>query len=324
MATRLGRHPYFKEIVTRLFFKSIEIPPDAFLFYDKKVSPPPFSGPSFALDIAEELKHLATVEALWSKLEGATRKTPVVALGGGTLLDLVGFAAATYMRGLDTLYVPTTLLAMVDAAYGGKTGFNYKGRKNLIGARHPPREIWIDLAYLETLPKREFNSGMAEVIKYAIAFDASFMEMLEGDFSLSEVVRKCLEFKRLVVEQDPLDQGVRKLLNLGHTFAHALESETEYRVLTHGEAVAYGLLWSSQFLLSPLEQKRIERLLHRYHLLPPLPPLDPEKLLFWMKQDKKNEKGKVTLVLPERIGKAALYETIEEQALIDFFQKKKR
>lgn len=201
----------------------------------------------------EEYKHLETIQKIYNGLldNQHDRQTTLIALGGGVIGDMVGFAAATYQRGVNFIQVPTTLLAQVDSSVGGKTGVNHPKGKNMIGAFHQPRVVVIDLNTLQTLPSREYRSGMAEVIKYGLIWDEGFFEWLETnavaldqrDPSLLQyAVKRSCEIKADVVRQDEREGGLRAILNLGHTFGHAIETATQYKQLLHGEAVAIGMV----------------------------------------------------------------------------------
>jgi 3-dehydroquinate synthase len=284
------------------------------------------------LDPGEEQKSLTAASGLYDALQGsqADRKTLVVAVGGGVIGDLAGFVAATYVRGLPLLMVPTTLLAMVDSSVGGKVGINHPKAKNLIGAFHQPIGVWIDTATLATLPDREYRSGLAEVVKYGVILDAEVFEYLEGHVDPlmarePEVVRKvvahCCRLKAMVVEQDEREEtGLRVVLNYGHTFAHAFETAAGYGSWLHGEAVAAGMVCASrlaerQGLISPELTTRQVRLLDRFGL-----PIAPRRwpisdLVTTMRSDKKAVAGKLRFVLPRRLGEVALFDDIAESVV---------
>ena len=271
----------------------------------------------------EENKSLASLSQLWSKMleEKSDRKSVVVAVGGGVVGDLAGFAAASFMRGLRFIQVPTTLLAMVDSSVGGKTGINLPTAKNMIGAFWQPHAVWIDSSTLDSLPDREFRSGLAEVVKYGVILDAEFFDYLEqhADAILARspehietIVRRSCELKAQVVSQDERETtGLRAVLNYGHTFGHAIEAKTEYGRFLHGEAIAIGMTMAGQLALR-IElwtkecQKRQTALLTKLGLptgFGELPPeLAPEQLIDAMQSDKKTEHGKLNFILPTRIG----------------------
>ena len=273
------------------------------------------------IDASEENKSLATASTLWESLVqmGADRGTFLLGIGGGITTDLVGFVAATYMRGVGFGLVPTTLLAQVDAAIGGKCGVNFGGYKNMVGCFAPAAFVVCDVALLNTLGPRELRSGMAEVVKTAIIGDSALFELCEqndieslrGNTTLfAEVVRRAAAVKCDIVQRDLLEGGERRKLNLGHTLAHAIESLThDY---THGEAVAIGLVRAAQMavekaLLSEGDQRRIVAVLEHYGL-PTSTDLPEEALLASMGHDKKNHRGRVVWVLPTDIGHGVVCE----------------
>jgi 3-dehydroquinate synthase len=257
----------------------------------------------------------------------ADRKTLVVAVGGGVIGDLAGFVAATYNRGLDLLMVPTTLLAMVDSSVGGKVGVNHPKGKNLIGAFHQPRGVWIDTDVLATLPDREYRSGLAEVVKYGVILDPELLIYLENH--VEEVLRREPEFVRHVVsrscrlkadivEKDEREEtGLRAVLNYGHTFAHAFEAVAGYGAWLHGEAVAAGIVCASRLaerrgLIEHAVTERQRELLHEFGL-PTTPEAWPtDQLLEAMRSDKKAVAGRLRFVLPRRLGEVALFDDVPE------------
>ncbi len=277
----------------------------------------------------ETSKSLEVAARLYDRLAElyADRKTLVVAVGGGVIGDLAGFAAATYNRGLPLFMVPTTLLAMVDSSVGGKVGINHPRGKNLIGAFHQPAGVWIDTDVLETLPGREYRSGLAEVVKYGVILDPELFTYLEehGEAVLRQeseavrhVVARSCRLKADVVEKDERElTGLRAILNYGHTFAHAFETVAGYGAWLHGEAVAAGMVCASRLaerrgLISAEVTSRQVRLLESLGL-----PVAPESwpiddLLAVMRSDKKNEAGKLRFVLPRRLGEVALFDDVPE------------
>ena len=270
----------------------------------------------------ETSKSLKVLESCYNQLaaQGLERKSFIVALGGGVVGDLAGFVAATYLRGVPFMQVPTTLLAQVDSSVGGKVGMNLKAGKNLVGAFHQPRLVLCDLATLASLPMREYRAGLAEVIKYAIIYDARLFGQLERDLpkllrrdprTLAAVVARCCEIKADVVRQDETESGLRAILNFGHTIGHALEAISHYGKYLHGEAIAIGQVvaakLSAQVLGLPAsEVERIERLFGRAGLPTQLNLSAPDKrkLLLAMKLDKKVSSGEIKFVLARRIGAA--------------------
>jgi 3-dehydroquinate synthase len=250
----------------------------------------------------------------------------VIALGGGVVGDLAGFAAAIYQRGVAFLQVPTTLLAQVDSSVGGKTAINHPLGKNMIGAFHQPLAVISDVATLDTLPDRELRSGIAEVIKHGLALDASFVDWLESNIelllkrdaaALMHAVRKSCEIKARIVAADEREAGERALLNFGHTFGHAIETGAGYGAWLHGEAVAAGMVMASELsaLMGDLKKtdvSRVRDLLARAGLPVKGPALAPERMMELMAVDKKAAKGKTRFVLLQTIGRAALRGDVEE------------
>jgi len=269
----------------------------------------------------EAQKTLANWQFLIEQLValGAQRDATVVALGGGVIGDLAGFAAAAYMRGIRVVQVPTTLLAQVDAAVGGKTGVNLDAGKNLVGAFHAPHGVIVDIDTLSTLDERDYRAGLAEVVKYGAIRDPGFFAWLEQEAealnarlpdALMEAVFRSVENKAQVVAADEREAGERALLNFGHTFGHALETATAYQRFRHGEAVAVGMCLAARLSehlgLAPVgTHDRLQALLDRLGLATSLPgDLDPERLLNLMRLDKKNAADQIRLVLLKDIGQA--------------------
>ncbi len=251
------------------------------------------------------------------------RNDLLIALGGGVVGDLTGFTAACYQRGIDFVQVPTTLLAMVDSSVGGKTAINHSKGKNLIGAFHQPAEVIIDTDCLKSLPDSEFSAGMAEVIKIAAIYDESFFEWLELNYSkilskdasaLEYMIFKSCSLKAKVVEQDELEQGIRAILNFGHTFGHAIENLSGYGKVLHGEAVAIGMVLAAGFSNNEAKldaniSSRLVKLLKRFHLPTELPAnLDQEQIVDAMLLDKKNKEKGIRLILIEKLGSAIIKE----------------
>jgi 3-dehydroquinate synthase len=258
------------------------------------------------------------------------RDCAIVALGGGVVGDLAGFAAACYQRGVTFVQVPTTLLAQVDSAVGGKTGVNHPGGKNLIGAFHQPALVVTDTRTLATLPARELRAGLAEVIKYGLLCDAELFAWLERHLdellaaepaALAYVIRRCCEIKAGIVGRDEREGGERALLNLGHTFGHALESATLYKEWLHGEAVGAGLAMAAAMsrecgLMKADEAVRVTRLVERAALPTRAPTVSPATLLEHMRIDKKVLAGRLRLVLLRGIGQAFLSSDYPDAALV--------
>lgn len=265
----------------------------------------------------------------------ADRHTLVVAVGGGVIGDLAGFAAASFNRGLPLIMVPTTLLAQVDSSVGGKTGINHPRGKNLIGAFHQPIGVWIDLESLDTLPPREFRSGLAEVLKYGVIQDAAFFEFLEtnaekalarDDSVLLHLVSRSCRLKADVVEKDELEHtGLRAILNYGHTVAHAIENVAGYGAYLHGEAVGAGMVAEARLAarLGWIEDalaERIERLVRRLELPATIEGCDLERLIGAMKHDKKNKLGRIRFVLPHKLGTVELTDAPTEDDVREVLQ----
>jgi 3-dehydroquinate synthase len=272
----------------------------------------------------EEHKNHASLAAIYDSLVSARleRKSCVVALGGGVIGDLAGFAAATYLRGVPYVQVPTTLLAQVDSSVGGKTGVNHRDGKNLIGAFYQPRLVLIDVAALTTLPRRELIAGLAEVIKYGVIEDAELFHQLESTIQrlvaldgelLAEVIMRSCAIKARVVEQDEREDDYRAVLNFGHTIGHAIEAATEYRDFLHGEAVAIGMakaavISARQGFCDERIVKRIHSLLEKTGLPIDIPEsIARERLIQGMELDKKSAGGKIKFVLCAGIGKTRFY-----------------
>lgn len=247
---------------------------------------------------------------------GLDRGSFMMALGGGVVGDLAGYAAASYLRGIRLIQVPTTLLAMVDSSVGGKTGINLPKGKNLVGAFHHPKAVLADLDSLNTLPEREFSAGMAEVIKYGVIDDADLFALLEQEHRavmaqdpdvLTRVVSDCCSIKAKVVEQDEREHGLRSILNFGHTVGHAIEQATEYGTFLHGEAISIGMVYaarvSEHVLRFPADQtQRLANLLERYRLPVQTPELAWDKIRDAIARDKKSVNRSPRFVLAERIG----------------------
>ncbi|NMA62448.1 MAG: 3-dehydroquinate synthase [Syntrophomonadaceae bacterium] len=258
------------------------------------------------------------------------RHAMVVALGGGVIGDLAGFVAAIYQRGIDFVQLPTTLLAHVDSSIGGKVAVNHPRAKNMIGAFYQPKIVIIDPAVLATLPPREFKNGMAEVVKYGIILDEGFFTWLEEELEpiiqreetiIAEAIYHSCSLKARVVEEDETEQGKRALLNLGHTFGHAVETLTGYQQYRHGEAVAMGIITAcylaeSQGMMNTGEAQRVRELQQALGLPIQLPRLQPELIMQTMHQDKKMLAGRLRLVLPQGIGRAVIRDDIDDGAVL--------
>ena len=282
----------------------------------------------------ESQKHWATLDRVYGELlrAQADRRTVVVALGGGVVGDLAGFAAATFQRGVPFIQVPTTLLAQVDSSVGGKTGVNHPLGKNMIGAFHQPLAVIADTATLDTLPDRELSAGIAEVIKYGAIRDREFFAWLEDNLdglrsrdpeALSHAIGRSCEIKAEIVSLDEREAGPRALLNLGHTFGHAIETLEGYGAWLHGEAVAAGMAMAARLSvrlgrLHNDDAQRLEALLRRAGLPVEPPALAVNAWLDAMGRDKKNEAGRITLILLDGLGKAAIEKRVPSRELADF------
>jgi 3-dehydroquinate synthase len=283
-------------------------------------------------DDAEAAKNLSTAEGIMRGLvrAGADRKSLLIAVGGGVVGDVAGFVGASYLRGVTLVHVPTTLVAQVDSAVGGKTGVNLPEGKNLVGAFYPAKLVLVDPEVLDTLPEREFRGGLAEVIKYGVISDARLFGYLEQNMNqilareakpLEHIIRRSIQIKAHVVSRDERESGLREILNYGHTFAHALESVTRYRKYQHGEAVAWGMMCAAllgyQALKTPADDvARIIALIRRIGPRPAWPEVPPQKLFDAMRSDKKAKFGIVRFVLSPRLGRAASYDSIEEKTAL--------
>jgi 3-dehydroquinate synthase len=257
---------------------------------------------------------------------GLDRKSTVLALGGGIVGDIAGFAAASFMRGISFIQVPTTLLAQVDSSVGGKTGVNLSQGKNLVGAFYQPKLVFIDAAFINTLPEREFLTGLAEIVKYGIIWDENLFNYLEehqtkiksrDNECLIYIIDRCCSIKADIIAQDETESGLRALLNLGHSFGHAFEALTNYQKYTHGEAIAIGMIYASNLanslgILSSIDLNRITNLIKMYGLPISFENLESVDIVTQMRKDKKNTGGKIQLILPTAIGKSKIFNDISE------------
>jgi 3-dehydroquinate synthase len=284
------------------------------------------------LNDAETAKTLATVEKATRSLvrARADRHSLIVAVGGGVIGDMAGFAAASYLRGVSLVQVPTTLVAQVDSAVGGKTGVNLPEGKNLVGAFHPGRLVLVDPDALGTLSDRQFRGGLSEVIKYGIISDAELFGFLEDKLddilrrnsaALLHIIRRSIEIKADVVSRDERESNLREILNFGHTFGHALENVTKYKVYQHGEAVAWGMICAAllghEIAGLPADSAvRLIALIRRLGPLPPWPKTSPRELLETMRTDKKTLRGKLRFVLSPEIGRARTYDNVQEKDVL--------
>ncbi|NET51635.1 MAG: 3-dehydroquinate synthase, partial [Merismopedia sp. SIO2A8] len=283
----------------------------------------------------EQYKHLEAIQTIYNaalahRLE---RSSTLVSLGGGVIGDMTGFAAATWLRGINFVQIPTSLLAMVDASIGGKTGVNHPQGKNLIGAFYQPRLVLIDPLVLATLPEREFRAGMAEVVKYGIIWDAKLFERLDAEASLATlndvsddlmqlILTRSCQAKADVVSQDEKEAGLRAILNYGHTIGHAIESLTGYTTVNHGEAVAIGMVAAGKMatqlgLWDGKNGDRQDTLLGKIALPTRAPSgLDPQAILDTLQTDKKVKAGKVSFILPTRIGEVTITDQVSSETVL--------
>ncbi len=271
---------------------------------------------SIAIADGEAFKTVATMQEILDELvrTGLARDTTVIALGGGVVGDIAGFAAACYMRGVAFIQVPTTLLAQVDSSVGGKTGVNHEQGKNLIGAFHQPQLVLIDTDTLNTLDERELRAGLAEVIKHGAICDAAFFDWLEDNIrallerdpdALAHAIRRSCEIKAAVVAEDEREAGRRAILNFGHTFGHAIERCQGYGEWLHGEAVAAGMIMAAELSgIQPGDVGRLRNLVAAVGLPVEPPPIEPGDWLAAMGMDKKVQRKKLRFVLLERLGQA--------------------
>ncbi|WP_374420474.1 3-dehydroquinate synthase [Chromobacterium sp.] len=277
---------------------------------------------SIVLPDGERHKNWNTLNLIFDALlsRNAERKTTLIALGGGVIGDMTGFAAACYQRGAPFIQIPTTLLAQVDSSVGGKTAINHPQGKNMIGAFYQPQAVIADMSLLDTLPERELSAGLAEVIKYGLLGDAAFLGWLEDNMprlrardpdALQYAVKRSCEMKADIVGQDEKEQGVRALLNLGHTFGHAIEAGLGYGVWLHGEAVGAGMVLAAAASaelgwLTPAELERVRALIAAAGLPVKSPAMPLARWLELMSHDKKVEAGTIRFVLLQQLGQAAI------------------
>ena len=286
----------------------------------------------------EAFKNLETLNLIYDALlkNKANRQVTLIALGGGVIGDITGFAAATFMRGVDFIQLPTTLLSQVDSSVGGKTGINHQLGKNMIGAFYQPKCVIADIRLLETLPDKELSAGLAEVIKYGLIRDFSFFEWLENNIEgimkrdsqllIQSVIRSC-QNKADIVEADEFESGIRAILNLGHTFGHAIETDTGYGTWLHGEAIATGMVMAADLSLqmgwlTPKENDRIKSLIINTNLPINPPEISKQKFLELMQLDKKTKEDQINLVLQQGIGKAVLTNQYDNEKFHNTLSKK--
>ena len=292
-----------------------------------------FNVKHILLENSENAKSLSSMEGIYSQLIdfGCDRSSVFLALGGGVVGDATGFAAATFMRGVDYYQIPTTLLAMVDSSIGGKTGVNLDSGKNLVGAIWQPKAVLIDPNYLASLPKREVVSAIGEVLKYGAILDRNFFNYVSNNVEdllslgnpnlLAEVIGKCAALKAKIVEQDEYEGDLRRILNFGHTVGHAFEKYFGFDILRHGEAVSYGMLAAGKLSiefggLSSDDYGLLAQTIKRLPL-PTLPKFDVNKIIEIMATDKKVKDGKINFVLLSKIGETKIVDSISKEKIIE-------
>ena len=290
-----------------------------------------FTTCRFSYPAGEGSKHIGTLSDMLEFLaeQEITRQDIIIALGGGVVGDLTGFGASTYLRGIDFIQVPTTLLAQVDSSVGGKTGVDFLQYKNMVGAFHQPRLVYMNMSTLQSLPNREFTCGMGEILKTGLICDEEFFrfvcknqsEISKLDLSmLSRMIRRCCEIKAGVVERDPKEQGERALLNLGHTVGHAVEKMKNFQLL-HGQCVGVGLIAAAYLsmqrgLLTEEEYEEIRKGCHSYNLPLSVDSLNAGDVLAATKKDKKMEAGHIKFILMDGIGKSFIDKTVTDEELL--------
>ena len=272
---------------------------------------------------SEEYKNQDSIDTILESLfeNRFNRKSMLIAFGGGVIGDMTGFASSIYQRGIDFIQIPTTLLSQVDASVGGKTGMNNKYGKNLIGAFHQPKAVYIDPYFLTTLPSREFGAGVAEIVKMAVTFNKVFFEFLESaDLNnkeiLQEVIKIAVQTKADVVSKDEKEHGIRAALNYGHTFGHVIENETKYKKYLHGEAVAIGMVMANETavkmnLMSEKEALRVKKLLEKYNLPTTYKIENPRNFYETFFLDKKSSDSSITFIIPIGIGDVTITDKVD-------------
>jgi len=292
-----------------------------------------FDADDLFLPMGEEHKTLAEVEKVFNFLAeyNYSRGCTLIALGGGVVGDITGFAAATYMRGVHYIQMPTSLLAMVDSSVGGKTGVNQRLSKNLIGAFYQPRLVFIDTDVLKTLQPEEFRAGLGEVIKYGVIRDDELFLTLEDEVerlvngekeSLEHIIKRCCEIKSEITSKDEREANIRAILNFGHTIGHAIEALTNYRKYRHGEAVAIGMIAAARIavkmgMFDDMQSQRLWEVIVKANLPYRCGILDPEDIMGRMRKDKKVRAGKIRMVLPKKIGDVEVRDDIPEKEILN-------
>jgi len=285
----------------------------------------------------EGYKDLLRVQHIYNELlkYKLDRSSALIALGGGVIGDITGFAASTYMRGISYIQVPTTMLAHVDSSVGGKTGVNHKLGKNMIGTFWQPRLVWIDIETLKTLPGKELLAGLAEVIKYGVIWDKELFDFLDDKRdkilnldrkAVMHIIKRSCEIKAEVVSKDEKEAGLRSILNYGHTIGHAIETVTGYKKYLHGEAVAIGMFFEAMLahklnFINKDKALRIKRLIDSYGLPSEMPAdIDADSLLSSMQLDKKAVAGELKFIMPEKIGSVRIHKGITEKVIRDILK----
>ena len=274
----------------------------------------------------EEYKNQESIDSILEALfeNRFNRKSMLIAFGGGVIGDMTGFASSIYQRGIDFIQIPTTLLSQVDASVGGKTGMNNKYGKNLVGAFHQPKAVYIDPYFLTTLPSREFGAGVAEIVKMAVTFNKEFFEFLENaDLKNPKILQDCIkqavQTKANVVAQDEKEHGLRAALNYGHTFGHVIENETKYKKYLHGEAVAIGMVMANEIavrmnLMSENDTLRVKQLLQQYELPTSYSVENPQNFYETFFLDKKSSDSSITFIIPE--GSVKITDAVDKEVVI--------
>ncbi|WP_419764664.1 MAG: 3-dehydroquinate synthase [Arcobacter sp.] len=280
----------------------------------------------------EEYKNMETVDMILEHCfeNRLNRKSLLIAFGGGVIGDMTGFCASIYQRGIDFIQVPTTLLSQVDASVGGKTGVNNKFGKNLIGAFHQPRAVYIDPYFLSTLPKREFAAGIAEIVKMAVTFNKEFFKWIESndlhdEENIKVAIKKSVETKAWVVSQDEKENGIRAALNYGHTFGHVVENETKYSKYLHGEAVGIGMIMANEVskkigLMNQEDALRVKNVLEKYNIPTSYKISDVEDFYEHFFLDKKSLDDKIKFILPVGIGDCKITDEVSKADVIDILK----
>lgn len=287
------------------------------------------------IEPGEASKSLQVAETLYTKALNANldRSSTIIALGGGVVGDLAGFIAATYMRGINFIQLPTTLLAQVDSSVGGKVAVNHPLAKNIIGNFYQPKSVYINIDTLSTLPDRQFSTGMAELIKYGFIWDGQLLDWLNTNIDilmkketapLAYAIKRCCQTKAAIVSQDETEKGLRAILNFGHTIGHAIESLTGYNLYTHGEAIALGMVYESLIarnmgLVDESLVNLLIKLLDKADLPTKIQGIDVESLIQAMTHDKKNKNGSIVFVLPVGLSKVKVFSNVDKKLILEAF-----